>query len=55
MAKMLFSVAVGIMLIVLVGNLIAWMLPILTSPIVFTVWFGLLLIIVYKLIVRGAK
>ena len=55
MTKMLFSVAVGIMLIVLASNLIAFIMPILTSPIVFTVWFGLLLIVVYKLIVRGAK
>ena len=53
--KTFFAVAVSLLVILLVANLIAWMMPILTSPIVFTIWFGLLLIIVYKLIVRSAR
>ena len=53
--KTFFAVVVWLLLLLLVGNLIAWMMPILTSPVVFTLWFGLLLIIVYKLIVRSAR
>lgn len=53
--KTFFAVVVWLLLLLLVGNLIAWMMPVLTSPIVFTIWFGLLLVIVYKLIVRSAK
>lgn len=53
--KTFFAVVVSLLLLLLLANLIAWMMPILTSPIVFTIWFGLLLIIVYKLIVRGAR
>lgn len=53
--KTFFAVVVWLLLLLLVANLIAWMMPVLTSPVVFTIWFGLLLIIVYKLIVRGAR
>lgn len=33
MIKLLFSVAVGLLLIVLIANLIAWMMPVLTHPV----------------------
>jgi len=55
MIKLLFSVAVMLLLFVLAANLLAFMMPVLTHPIVFTVWFGFVLIVVYKLIVRDAK
>ena len=55
MIKLLFQVAVYLLLFVLVANFILWMMPILTSPIVFTIWFGFVLIVVYKLVVRSFK
>jgi hypothetical protein len=39
----------------LVVNVIGWMWPFLTHPIVFTVWFGFLLIFVWKIAVRDNK
>lgn len=53
--KTFFAVVVWLLLLLLFGNLIAFIMPVLVSPIVFTIWFGLLLIIVYKLIVRSAR
>ena len=53
--KTFFAVVVSLLVILLVANLIAFIMPVLVSPVVFTIWFGLLLIIVYKLIVRSAR
>jgi hypothetical protein len=55
MIKLFFQVAVMLLLFVLLANLVAFMMPVLTHPIVFIVWFGFVLIVVYKLIVRSAK
>ena len=55
MIKLLFSVGVMLLLFVLIANLVAFMMPVLTHPIVFAIWFGFVLIVVYKLIIRSAK
>jgi predicted tellurium resistance membrane protein TerC len=55
MIKLLFGVAVSVLLIVLAANLVVFLMPVLTHPIVFTVWFGFVLIVGYKLIFRSAK
>jgi hypothetical protein len=39
----------------LVVNVIGWMWPFLTHPIVFSIWFGFLLIVVWKIAVRDNK
>ena len=55
MIKLLFGVTVSVLLIVLAANLVAFLMPVLTHPIVFAVWFGFVLIIGYKVFVRSAK
>jgi len=39
----------------LVVNVIGWMWPFITHPIVFSIWFGFLLILLWKLFVRDAR
>jgi hypothetical protein len=49
----LFSLFMFSLLIVV--NIIGWMMPFLTHPIVFTIWFGSLMVVIYKFWARDAR
>ena len=41
--------------LLIVVNVIGWMWPFLTHPIVFSIWFGFILIVIYRFFVRDTK
>ena len=53
--KTFIHVALFAVSALLIMNVVALSWPVITHPIVFTVWFGFLLVVVYKFFVRDAR
>lgn len=55
MIRMLFSLAVCFLLFILLANLVAFVMPVLTHPIATTFFTVFVVLVVTKLVLRNAK